>query len=586
MYSFPSFEKIITETRATLMRFPLEIMVAILGTLCAIYCTDEKNNEQQRMYIKIIMACSLCLVLFLSISLYFSRDKKNNAVRFISSLILGSMLFVFIFQFSEQIKTFETYQFLSLNLALHLLVSFAAFINIKYDENAFWEFNKQLFLRIITSGLYSTFIYAGLSFALLATHHLFDVDFYDTIYLDLFYVVFGIFNTVFFLAGVPETNNSNLPLNLQYPAGLKKFTQFVLIPLISIYLVILLSYEVKIMAMFSLPVGWVSNLILVFAIFGILSLLLIHPIANDQGNLWMRTFHKWFYYLLVPLLVLLFWAILYRVNLYGITHERYYVLALAIWLTLLTVYFIFVKKPKIKYIPVSMCVIALLIILGPLSANSISKKSQLSRFEKYVVTNKKTKLTIEQEKDLSSIVTFINTNYGVKELTPYSKKLVELTKKDNKPGNSQIMEALGYTFRGSRYNSNDNSEKFYYDYNTANALKILKIQGYDLEFEITNNNNSKCIDCVELNGKTYSLDYTKTAYGIELKVNDDVIPLRINDFILKNKTSFDTNDKKITQTIHTPKYEILLDYESLNGEKNEDELILHWFNIKVLLKIK
>ena len=131
MYSFPSFEKIITETRATLMRFPLEILVAILGTLCAIYCTDEKNNEQQRMYIKIIMACSLCLVLFLSISLYFSRDKKNNAARFISSLILGSMLFVFIFQFSEQIKTFETYQFLSLNLALHFTGFFCYFYQYK-----------------------------------------------------------------------------------------------------------------------------------------------------------------------------------------------------------------------------------------------------------------------------------------------------------------------------------------------------------------------------------------------------------------------------------------------------------------------
>ena len=586
MASFPSFQKIIEETRTTLLRFPLEILVTIFGTLCAIYAIDEKNQELHRMYIKIIMSCSLCLVLFLSISLYFLRDLKNNVLRFGTSLILGSLMFVFIFQFSDQIKTFESYQFLSLNLALHLSVSFAAFINKKYDENAFWEFNKQLFLRILTSGLYSTVIFAGLSFALLATNNLFDVDFYDNIYLDLFFLVFGIFNTVFFLAGVPETNNSNSPLNLQYPIGLKKFTQFVLIPLISIYLVILLSYEIKIMAMFSLPVGWVSNLILVFAIFGILSLLLIHPIANDEGNVWMRTFHKWFYYLLVPLLGLLLWAILYRINLYGVTHERYYVMALSIWLIILTVYFIFIKNPQIKFIPISMCTIALVTILGPQSADSISKKSQLSRFEDYVVTNKKIKLTIEQEKDLSSIIYFITENYGVDVLIPFSEKLVELSKVIKEPSDSQIMEALGYTYRGRYYNSNDHNNSFSYDYYDSDGMEIQKVQGFDLAFEITNNGNSTCENCVELNGKPYSITYSKTDYGVALKINENTIRLPINDYILKNKIYNTDNKIIVIQKISTKDYEIQLNYQSLDGEKKEDEIKLNWFNIKVLLKVK
>jgi hypothetical protein len=306
MVSFLSFQKIVNETKTTILRFPLEILIAITGTICAIYLNNDTNRHTHEIFTKIIMACSLCLVLFLSITLYAARDKKSITIRFISSFILGILIFVFVFQFSKRIKQLETYQFLSLNLALHLLVSFSAFINKKYSEGAFWEFNKQLFLRILTSGLYSIVIYAGLSFALLATHNLFNIEYYNEIYIDLFYIIFGIFNTIFFLSGIPETNNINSTLILNYPVALKKFTQFVLIPLISIYLLILLSYEIKIIALFSLPVGWVSNLILVFAIFGILSLLLIHPIANDKGNVWMRTFHRWFYYLLVPLISLLF----------------------------------------------------------------------------------------------------------------------------------------------------------------------------------------------------------------------------------------------------------------------------------------
>lgn len=586
MASFPSFQKIIQETQHTFLRFPLEILIAITGTICAIYATNETNRHTQELFTKIIMGCSLCLVLFLSITLYSLNDKRSSYIRFISSLISGALIFVFVFQFSERIKQFETYQFLALNLALHLLVSFAAFINKEYNEGAFWEFNKQLFLRILTSALYSIVIYAGLSFALLATHHLFNMDYYNKIYLDLFYVIFGVFNTVFFLSGIPETNNPNEPLQLNYPIALKKFTQFVLIPLISIYFLILLSYEIKIITLFSLPVGWVSNLILTFAIFGILSLLLIHPIANDKGNVWMRTFHKWFYYLLVPLIGLLFWAILYRINLYGFTHERYYVLALSIWLTILTVYFIFKKEPQIKFIPISMCLIAILTILGPQSADSVSKRSQLDRFEDYI-TRQKSTLTIEEEKDLSSIVSFINENYGVKELIPFSNKLVLLTKKDKTPGDSQIMEALGYGYRGRYYNENDKKENFYYNYyNGDGIMDIKKIQGYDIAFEINTNNNLNCENCLDLNGKKYSINYIKKDYGIELKINNDIIPLEINNFILQNKALLHENNKKIVQTVTTKDYNIQLNYQLLDGENKDDKITLNSFSINILLKMK
>ncbi|AWG21248.1 DUF4153 domain-containing protein [Flavobacterium faecale] len=586
MATFPSFHKIVEETKQTLLRFPLEILVAIVATLCAIYAYDEKDKEIQRIFIKIIMSCSLCLVLFLSISLHFLRDQKNNIFRFGSSLILGALLFVFVFQFSNPFKPLEIYQFFSLNLALHLLVSFAAFIQKQYDENAFWEFNKQLFLRILTAGLYSSVIYAGLSFALLATHNLFNIDFYDTIYLDLFYLVYGIFNTVFFLAGIPETNNSKVPLKLQYPVGLKKFTQFVLIPLISIYLVILLSYEVKIIASFELPVGWVSNLILVFAIFGILSLLLIHPIANDHENVWMRTFHKWFYFLLVPLLGLLFWAILYRINLYGVTHERYYVLALAVWLTVLTFYFICIKNSKIIFIPVSMCVIAFVTLFGPQSADSISKKSQLNRFEKFILKSKTTKLTEKEEKDLSSIVLFINDNYGISPLAPYSKKIAIAAKKDKTMGAAAIMKELGFTYRGSQYRGENNGEAVYYYYNSEKSLPIDNIQGYALAFELNRYATTNCDDCITIDSKGYSISHKMVAKGIELTINNEKILLPINDFVFKNKELIKQNTEQLIQNIRTKNFDFRLNYKSVNGQIEEDQVVIENYDITIYVKIK
>ena len=584
MARFPSFQKIIDGSLNTILRFPLETLTAILGTTISIYLSEQHNHPMEQTFIKILLCCSLWLVLFLSISLYFSKDLPNKVYRFGASLLLGGIVALFVFNFSEPIKPHEVYQFIALDLALHLLVSFAVFIHKKYDAEAFWEFNKQLFLRILTSGLYSLVIYGGLSFALLATTQLFEIEFYNTIYLHLFFIIAGVFNTIFFLSGVPETNDTQAPLTLNYPIGLKKFTQYVLIPLISIYLVILLSYELKIIATFSLPIGWVSNLILVFAIFGILSLLLIYPIAKDVENVWIRTFHKWFYYLLVPLLGLLFCAILYRINLYGITPERYFVLALALWLTLLTAYFIFKKNPEIKFIPITMCVIALLTIIGPQSADSVSKRSQLSRFENLLNLGSQKPLTIPQEQDLSSIVSFINKNYGHEVLIPISKKIAQLSQKDKDPSNQDLMKALGYKYRNS-YDGDEIDEQIYYYYNNNNTAIIDKVSGYDFAFVMNNYDTLNCINCMELNNTNYSISSTKTDYGVELKINGTAIPIKINDFVHSNPDfKKKEHNTKIIQTISTPKYDLNLHYDSATIYTNRTKI--ESYNIKALLRIK
>jgi hypothetical protein len=587
MARFPSFQKIIDNTLSTISRFPLETLTAVLGTIMAIYLSEETSGPMEKIYIKTLLCCSLCLALFLSITLYFSRDLKNNALRFGTSLVLGSIIVLFVFNFSNPIKTYEMYQFIALNLGLHLLVSFAAFIQRKYDPEAFWEFNKQLFLRILTAGLYSMVIYAGLSFALLAINLLFEIEFYDKIYVHLFFIIAGIFNTLFFLTGVPKTNDSKAPLVLNYPIGLKKFTQYVLVPLISIYLIILLSYEIKIIATFSLPIGWVSNLILVFAVFGILSLLLIHPIAENVENVWIRSFHKWFYYLLVPLLGFLFWAILYRIDLYGFTHERYFVFAIAIWLSLVTAYFIFKKNPEIKFIPITMCVIAFLTIIGPQSADSVSKRSQLNRFKEYITNIKKTKLTFKEEQDLSSIIDFINDNYGIEALAPLSIKINQLVQKDKEPSSFAILEALGYKYRTSYSGATAAEEPIYYNYYNKNDGGIAVIKGYDFSFELSNNKNYTCKNCIQWNNKPYSINHTSTDYGVALKINDDIIPIKINEFV-KTTAAFKAkkHDEKITQRITTPKYDLLLQYESVTINYRENETTIDAFTIKTLLKIK
>ena len=58
----------------------------------------------ENFYTKIILCCSLCLVLFLSVSLYFSATQKSGWIRFLTSLILGGIVTAFIFSFSGKLQ--------------------------------------------------------------------------------------------------------------------------------------------------------------------------------------------------------------------------------------------------------------------------------------------------------------------------------------------------------------------------------------------------------------------------------------------------------------------------------------------------
>ncbi len=591
MSKLPSLQKILSATKKTLLRFPLETLTAICGTVFAILLINQSNSKSEIFYSKVIMTCCLCLVWFLSSTLFFSAKHKNNILRYFVSLIIGGLFIAFVFSFHEQITAIEWQQFWVLNLSLHLLVAFAGFLPRTYNQEEFWEFNKQLFLRILTSGFYSIVLYAGLSLALVAIDKLFKVNFNDKIYGYLFVTIAGLFNTVFFLSGVPETNNKEYSLELNYPKGLKNFTQFVLLPLITIYLLILLCYEAKILITFSLPVGWVSYLVLAFAIIGILSFLLVHPIANENGNRWMRTFNRWFYFLLIPLLFLLFWAILYRINLYGFTHLRYNVLLLSIWLTIVVFYFLFQKQPKIKFIPISLCLAGLFSIIGPQSAKSITKYSQLSRFEDYIKKTEVKKLTFREEQDLSSIVDLLQENYDFKVILPYAhNKLDALYVNDKDPSSTEILKALGLKYRSryDRINDNYNNSFYYYndeDYNNT----ISNIHGYDLQFLLNKNVDFKAKKPAIINKKKYVIKSEERDYGHDLQINGDIVPLKIKDFINANSkfnNTYSTSNDQIKQTIETSKYVILLNYISASGSIENNKKIPQNYQIKVMIGIK
>ena len=383
-------------------------------------------------------------------------------------------------------------RFALFTIALHLLIAFVPFTT-KGELNGFWQYNKIIFLRILISALYTAVLYLGLALAILAIEKLFKVHIDNKLYPDLWVLLTGIFNTWFFLEGIP-LNFSELDSKNDYPKGLKIFTQYILLPLVSIYLLILYAYMFKIIVSTQWPVGWVSYLVIGFSIGGILSLLLIYPIRNDENNKWILIFSRFFYFALFPLIILLFLAVKRRVTDYGITEQRYFILILALWLLFIAAYFLLSKSKNIKLIPVSLCILTLAASFGPWGAFSVSLSSQENHFnallKKYSmldngkIVKAKDTIAFKDHKQMSSIINYLVSVHGYKTLQPYfSENLDSLFNglKDNYDYNQvDRIHSMMNISRVYDYQTEINEEpNNYMGFSIAKTNTVQAIQGYD-----------------------------------------------------------------------------------------------------------
>jgi hypothetical protein len=373
---FPSIKNLTESAANTIKRFPLEVLFALAGTIASTVKIELSylNRVSENWCMRTIMIANLGLLLSLSATLYTESKVIAGKKKLIIKLTAAVFALLLIFIINPGINGADYVRFFLFSLSFHLMVAYAAFTGGD-NIQAFWQFNKTLFLRFLTAVLYGVVLFLGLAAAIGAMNFLFNFKFEWDTFAILWTWIVGMFSTIFFLSGVPR-DMEELNKDFSYPKGLKVFTQYVLIPLATIYVAILLAYEIKILVQWQLPKGLVSNLILGYAVFGILALLLVYPIREREENKWLKTYARSFYFLLIPLLVLLFTAVGTRVFRYGITEMRYFLILLACWLLFITVYFLTAKKQNIKLIPISLSLLTLLSIYGPQSAFSIAMYSQ------------------------------------------------------------------------------------------------------------------------------------------------------------------------------------------------------------------
>jgi hypothetical protein len=381
-----------------LERFPLVFSVAVIGTVAALWLNHLPAPEAAARTVaaNIMMAAWLGVGLLFSLALLSESRRWPMWAASASQFAGAAILILYHHSMAHASYTVRLSRFWLGMLAVHLCATLASAMARGATPDSFWRFNQKLASRLGLSLGYVSLLYIGLSVALASVKSLFEVEFPDGWFLDSGIFALGVFNTWFFLAGVPGGRAAFAPAGsalagaagdafveankeFAYPRQLRVLVQLILLPLVGLYLFIVYAYAVRTLMIREWPTGWVTYLLLCFCALGLVCLFLAQPLADHGGNRWMQAYCRHFHLALFPVLILLFAAIGKRVQEYGITENRYFVLALGVWLTGIVLHSALDAPRDLRVLPASLCLVALLASFGPWGAFEVSRKSQVAR---------------------------------------------------------------------------------------------------------------------------------------------------------------------------------------------------------------
>ncbi|MFW9817021.1 MAG: DUF4153 domain-containing protein [Candidatus Thorarchaeota archaeon] len=484
----PSITQIWAEYNRTFRRFPLTLISAMIGTVVAIALVEREELSDPSILYNILLSSILALPLLTALKLAAERESSNSGRSWTLQAIGVALLVMYAITVPVDLPRaplFHLFRFFAFGIGCCFLFSFLPF-RYKEPGNGFWQFNRIIVFRIALAGVFAVVLFSGLGLALAALDNLFGMNIPGERYFELWILILGLFVVPFILSGIPE-NLSALDEVADYPRSLKVFGQYLLSPLVLVYFVILYAYIAKIIITWSWPQGWVGRLVLGFSATGILALFVLDPICEKIETLWIKRASRWYYLILLPLVVVLFLALWRRISEYGITESRYLGLAIGVWLAFTAGYFLLSHSKSIKMIPASLCVFTFLISVGPWGMFSVSEQSQIRRLRETLVADSilvngvvqkaPSPVSEDHEVQISAILSYLHQVHGFSEIEPW---ITDSLRTDSAGAGSRFKEpAYVAGLMGVEFNPYRGPGRYKYYSVFIDPQAQISISGYD-----------------------------------------------------------------------------------------------------------
>lgn len=382
---YVSIERLLDGAVRAARRFPLVLLCGLAAAAAGWWVLGADDGEARRLPERILYVATLGIPAFLGVRLLAERHGWTGSRAVLPPAAAAALLAVVYLLRPGWADPIAAARYVQISAGLHLFVAVGPFLRAG-DQNGFWQYNRFLLLRFLVGSVFAVVLFGGLAIALAAVDNLLGVTVEEETYGRLWFAVAFVFHPWYFLGGAPD-DLPGLDRDTDYPAVLKVFGQYILAPIVALYLVILTVYLAKILVTRVWPSGWIGWLVSSVAAAGILSLLILHPVRERKENRWVATYARWFFVALLPSVAMLLMAAWKRIDQYGVTERRYFLVVLALWLAGVSVWCIVRRRPSIKAIPATLCAIAFLTLIGPWGAYAVSERSQTGRLRGLLEAN-------------------------------------------------------------------------------------------------------------------------------------------------------------------------------------------------------
>lgn len=378
----PSLDQLAASAASVLRRFPEVVACAAVAGLAAV---EAVGQETIGFAARLAFTSTLGLPLFITLTLVSERRGWAPRLRWAVSA-LGMALLVFLYY---RLRPWDDealgQRWMHLVLTFHMAATVVPYLGFK-ASHGFWQYNRVLFFRFLLATLYSGVLFAGLSLALAAIDNLLGISVPDLHYPRLFFLIAFFFHPIHFLAGVPA-DFEELERSRYYPGALRVLSQFVMLPLVAVYVTILLLYLGRIVVTGTWPSGWTGYLVSSLAVAGIFSLLVAYPERIAGGRAWLDRYALAFWVAILPASVMVLLALWQRIEQYGVTERRYLLGVLAVWLGATALHRVITRTRDIKGIPLTLTIIGAATFVGPWSAYAAAERSQAGRVEEILAAH-------------------------------------------------------------------------------------------------------------------------------------------------------------------------------------------------------
>ncbi|MBU0648353.1 DUF4153 domain-containing protein [Patescibacteria group bacterium] len=496
--------------------FPMAILVAIVGTICSVLLitTDFKDE----LLIRLVWTLILGFPLYIAMELLIDRLKLRLWIRLLLYvLVLAFSLFHFFVLLPEisGITSAFIIRELFWIVSYLLLITFIPLWQRGKTNDDFWQYNMALLTAFVVTAAFCVFLVVGIFVGLATVEILFRVGLDYHIYPQIWTIVVGIVGSTFFLSQIAD--NTKLAQTGIYRKILN-IGQFVLIPMVVIYFIILYVYSGLVLYQGVWPDHVVSFMIIGFSVLGIFSTFFLFPLSRESR--WVKCFVLVLYVAIIPQVGVLIWAVWFPLSRYGFTENRYIVLLFGVWLVVCSIYMLWSRRKDLRFLPLTLTCLLVFGSVGSWSAFTVSKQNQLHRLENIasgvgmfsegVLSPASQHVSMEDEREISNIISYIVSVHGLDTLRPFfpAGSLEDLG--DLQGDNYSLSEKIvTQKLQLKYYDSIDSSSGvFYYSRNTEPiSSTITAIGDYDYTFELSGPRSDDEWPYIVIDGEQYGISF-------------------------------------------------------------------------------